>query len=130
MSRSQEVVNLPSPERAPSGHRLYKAVARSECPRHAFCAYDGTEPDRCQFCHRSNDAGCDHAADGHGGRPGGTHACLCAPCGELFTGPTAFDKHIRGTVHLDPEAAKLELVERRGWFMWATPGKMPEDAFS
>lgn len=57
MARTVEDIR---PARGPGGHRLYFHGADSECPRHRFCAYDGTEQDRCPVCHCSFDVGCEH----------------------------------------------------------------------
>jgi hypothetical protein len=48
------------PARGPGGHRLYSPGADSECPGHRFCAYDGTETDRCPICHTTFSRGCEH----------------------------------------------------------------------
>jgi hypothetical protein len=36
-----------------TGHTVFRPGEKSPCPEHkGFCAYTGTEPDRCAHCHR------------------------------------------------------------------------------
>jgi hypothetical protein len=53
-------VELPKPVRAPGGHLIYLPNQDSDCPRHRFCAYDGTERRRCPVCHVRKSVGCEH----------------------------------------------------------------------
>jgi hypothetical protein len=34
-------------------HHVYRPGQRSSCPHHSWCAYTGSEPDRCPRCHRA-----------------------------------------------------------------------------
>ncbi len=106
--------------RTSAGHRLYPVGADSDCPQHSFCAYDGTEQNRCQRCHASTSVGCEH---NWGGIPPGKRACGCHACGEIFSSNTAFDRHRKGGNCLDPEEAGLVVAERGEWTFWANPGE-------
>jgi hypothetical protein len=49
-------MTTPTPDttypRAEAGHLAIVGRDKSPCPYHdGWCAYDGTEPDRCKFCH-------------------------------------------------------------------------------
>jgi hypothetical protein len=117
MARSVTTVK---PARAEAGHRLYPIGAHSDCPVHQYCAYDGSEPDRCATCHVSTDIGCEH---NWGGMPSGKRACMCRACGEIFSSNTAFDAHRKGFECRDPESVGLVVAERGDWAVWANPGE-------
>jgi len=113
------------PLRARAGHRLYPINAKSDCPVHAYCAYDGTEPDRCAMCHVSIDVGCEH---NWAGMPGGSRPAGCRACGEIFSSNSAFDQHRRHFECRDPSESGLVLVQRGEYDIWAIPGSRPDVA--
>lgn len=114
---SRPVVTV-EPRRAPAkygGHRLYPLGAASDCPQpgHKFCAYDGTEADRCPQCHVSISRGCEH------------NCKECFDCGETFGSIPAYEAHRTGEGGkgkrrscLDPESAGLRVIERGEWLLW------------
>jgi hypothetical protein len=120
---SPTTVNLPKLRRAADGHIMYEPGAHSLCPNHDFCAYDGTEPDRCEFCHSLIDdddiCACSELP------PGRKSPCLCANCRELFTSLTSFDRHMVNGRCRNPGKRGLVLVNQGGWDIWANPGSMP-----
>ena len=123
-ARSTATVELPS-GRAPGGWRLYSSGQISECPVHKYCAYDGTEPERCPECHTSERVGCEH---NWGGIPGGTRPCRCRGCEEVFSSTAAFNRHQTSEGCLPPSSRKLVLAERGDWALWALPGERPQPA--
>jgi hypothetical protein len=113
-------VELPRPLRAAAGHLILGPGERSLCPNHDFCCYDGTEEDRCGWCHGTYDADgfCPHMDL----PPNRRSPCFCVSCKELFTGITAFDKHKRDFKCRKPERVGLVQVEQGDWVIWANPG--------
>ena len=116
-------VTTARPARAKAGHRLYFIGAKSDCPVHSYCAYDGTEPDQCAICHVSLDVDCEHRT---GGMPSGKRAAGCGDCKEVFSSNTAFDKHRRQFSCIAPDTVGLTLVQRGDYMVWALPGEPPE----
>lgn len=57
-------------------------------------------------------------ADGTSRTWSGTSKCLCYGCRNLFSSPSAFDKHRKGGKCLDPAKIKLELKDG----VWRYPG--------
>lgn len=118
-----DTIELPKPKRARGGWTLYGRNEDSICQYHQFCAFTGSEVSRCHICHGL------HFTDEHGDLPPGrTAPCLCPRCAELFTSITAFNKHKRpNSGCYNPERRGLELVNQRGWLLWANPGSRPDD---
>jgi len=113
------------------GHVIYFPNEISICRYHKYCAYTGDEPDRCSRCHSSNDIGCAHTEDGHGGLPPNRRSpALCRSCNELFSSNTSYDRHLRplddNRICYNPERRGLVMVEQNGWYLWANPGSRPE----
>jgi hypothetical protein len=120
---SPTTVNLPRLKRAADGHIMYEPGAHSLCPYHQYCAYDGTERERCEFCHGLYD---DDGICPCGELPPGRKSpCQCVRCLELFTSLTAFDKHMSNGRCRNPGKRGLVLVDQGGWDIWANPGTMP-----
>jgi hypothetical protein len=120
---SPTTVELPRLLRAADGHIMYETGAHSLCPNHDFCAYDGTETDRCPDCHGLYDK--DDICPCAEIPPGRKSPCLCVRCRELFTSLTSFDKHMSNGRCRNPAKRGLVLVNQGGWDIWANPGTMP-----
>jgi hypothetical protein len=124
-----QAIELPKPKRARGGWVIYATSEDSICPYHQFCAYSGSEKDRCAECHSNT-----HSTSEHGDLPPArTAPCLCSRCGELFTSVTGFRIHFGVTGKCrNPERRGLILVRQKDkygtvWSLWAKPGSRPED---